>query len=299
MATRRALCLAAGGVLGAAYEIGSLAAVEEYFANHDIDHEWDVFVGCSAGAVVASFLAQGISARGLYDYFECADLAPTLLGDRKFRIQRLEEMLRKVFQDLGLKNRFADLTKTLLIPAMDVDDTDREVFGRRSSPPATVTQAVAASCAIPPVFEPFTIGHRRFVDGAVGSPLHLDLAIEAGATHVLAIDPISPLRRRTPRRSQRGIFTQCQRIEHAARSALALAYAKLVAPTVRTLLIRPARCEMYGQHPMDWTAASDLLRLGRELTTRQLRSAEARSFFLEDRDCFAPVYATTEAAASA
>ena len=67
MATRRALCLAGGGVLGAAYEIGALAAIEEHFASDAVHQEWDIFVGCSAGAVVASFLAQGVSARSLLD----------------------------------------------------------------------------------------------------------------------------------------------------------------------------------------------------------------------------------------
>jgi predicted acylesterase/phospholipase RssA len=191
--------------------------------------------------------------------------------------------LRDIFGELGLTNRFADLSKTLLIPAVDVDATEREVFGAHALETATVTEAVAASCAIPPFFGPFPIGHRRFVDGAIGSPLHVDLAISAGATHVLAIDPIAPLRRPSARRSDRGIFAQCQRIEHASRSALALAYAKLMAPHVRTLFLRPPSRAMYRQHPMDWTAAPELLRLGRELTARQLEAADAAAFFADAR----------------
>jgi predicted acylesterase/phospholipase RssA len=281
MAKRRALCLAGGGVLGAAYEIGALAAVEDHFASASVHDEWDVFVGCSAGAVVASFLAQGVSARALYEYFAVADIGPSVLGERKFRINRFERALRRIYRDLGLSNRFADLPRTLLIPAVDVDDSEREVFGSRPSDPATVSEAVAASCAIPPVFSPLTIGHRRFVDGAFGSPLHVDLAVGAGATHILAVDPIAPVRRPSARRSNRGIVAQCQRIEHASRSMLALAYAKLMAPHVRTLLLRPARREMYAQNPMDWTAASELLRLGREQTARQLESEDVRRFLRE------------------
>src|SRR5262245_49014628 len=137
MATRRALCLAGGGVLGAAYEIGALAAIEEHYASEAV-RDWDVFVGCSAGAVVASFLAQGVSARSLFDYFLCAEIGPAVLGARKHRIQRLESALCDLFRDLGLSNRFADLDKTLLIPAVDVDDTEREVFGADMADAATI-----------------------------------------------------------------------------------------------------------------------------------------------------------------
>jgi NTE family protein len=61
-APRRGLALAGGGVLGGMYEVGALAALEERWGAQP----FHVYVGCSAGSVVASFLANGVSASELY-----------------------------------------------------------------------------------------------------------------------------------------------------------------------------------------------------------------------------------------
>ena len=68
-APRRALVLGGGGILGAAYEIGALAAWEERRGAGSIYRDFDIFVGTSAGAFVAALLAQGITPRDLFDGF--------------------------------------------------------------------------------------------------------------------------------------------------------------------------------------------------------------------------------------
>lgn len=54
-----ALCLAGGGVEGLLYEIGVLRALESFMVNYRII-DFDIFCGISAGAVIASFLANGV-----------------------------------------------------------------------------------------------------------------------------------------------------------------------------------------------------------------------------------------------
>src|SRR5216117_2837194 len=61
---RYALDLAGGGVIGGMYEVGALAALEERLNGEG--RGFDVYVGCSAGSVVAAFLASGVRARDLY-----------------------------------------------------------------------------------------------------------------------------------------------------------------------------------------------------------------------------------------
>jgi len=61
---RLALALAGGGVIGGMYEVGALAALDERLGS-DGPH-FDIYVGCSAGAVVASLLAAGVGAREIY-----------------------------------------------------------------------------------------------------------------------------------------------------------------------------------------------------------------------------------------
>src|SRR2546427_7145107 len=61
---RYALALAGGGVIGGMYEVGALAALEERL--NGSGRGFDVYVGCSAGSVVASLLAGGGRAPQIY-----------------------------------------------------------------------------------------------------------------------------------------------------------------------------------------------------------------------------------------
>jgi NTE family protein len=62
---RTALVCAGGGVTGAVYEIGALRALEELLGRSVLD--FDLYVGVSGGAFVASLLANGISPVEMYD----------------------------------------------------------------------------------------------------------------------------------------------------------------------------------------------------------------------------------------
>src|ERR1039457_4144876 len=56
---RLGIVCAGGGVTGAIYEIGALAALEDRLENVSIT-DFDVFVGVSAGAYISALLANGI-----------------------------------------------------------------------------------------------------------------------------------------------------------------------------------------------------------------------------------------------
>src|SRR2546427_10365915 len=60
---RYALALAGGGVIGGMYEVGVIAAIEERLNG---DGCFDIYVGCSAGSVVASLLANGVDASEIH-----------------------------------------------------------------------------------------------------------------------------------------------------------------------------------------------------------------------------------------
>jgi NTE family protein len=62
---KTALVCAGGGVTGAVYEIGALRALEELLGRSVLD--FDLYVGVSGGAFVASLLANGISPVEMYD----------------------------------------------------------------------------------------------------------------------------------------------------------------------------------------------------------------------------------------
>jgi predicted acylesterase/phospholipase RssA len=58
--SRTALVLAGGGITGAVYEIGALRAIDDLLIDRSVN-DFDIYVGTSAGALVSSFLVNGIS----------------------------------------------------------------------------------------------------------------------------------------------------------------------------------------------------------------------------------------------
>jgi predicted acylesterase/phospholipase RssA len=65
MSSKVALCLPGGGVTGAMFQIGALAALEDGLAAFDTN-AFDLYVGTSSGASVASALAGGIPIQRMY-----------------------------------------------------------------------------------------------------------------------------------------------------------------------------------------------------------------------------------------
>lgn len=96
--SKTALVLAGGGVAGAAYEIGALCAIDQLLEQLSVN-ELDIYVGTSAGGLVAACLANNISPRTLLsvldssilgiDQLEPHHLFALNLGDVLGRAQRL------------------------------------------------------------------------------------------------------------------------------------------------------------------------------------------------------------------
>jgi NTE family protein len=78
--------------------------------------------------------------------------------------------------------------RPLLIPAVDAESGELRVFDAASG--VRLASAVAASCAVPGVWPPVTIGDRRYIDGGMRSLANADLA--AGSDWVLVIAPVIP-----------------------------------------------------------------------------------------------------------
>jgi NTE family protein len=80
------------------------------------------------------------------------------------------------------------------ICAVHLDSGRRVVFGRDGAPPASIADAVAASCAIPSFFMPVTIGGTRYVDGGAHSPTNVDVVAEQSLDLVVVSSPMSSAR---------------------------------------------------------------------------------------------------------
>ena len=118
------------------------------------------------------------------------------------------ETLHRAVSDSG-----ARFDGRLRIAAVDRRSGRRVVFGSPGAPDATVAQAVEASCAVPWLFAPVTIGGREYVDGGVWSPTNLDAAPGGRDTHVLCLNPTA---------SVNGPHTLLAVARNMARSAVSL-----------------------------------------------------------------------------
>ncbi len=105
----------------------------------------------------------------------------------------LETFLRRTLTDNGYTNHFARLQKELYIVATELDSGSRAVFGCGHAIEVPISQAVAASSAVPVLFRPFQIGNKDYLDGSLHGAASLDLAIEAGAELIVCVNPLVPL----------------------------------------------------------------------------------------------------------
>jgi NTE family protein len=247
----RALVLGGGGVTGVAWEIGLLYGLAE----RGIDlSKADLFVGTSAGSVVAAQITRGETLQQLYDH----ELADTT-GDRNAVIGT-PVLLRFLFAQAYPGNRQkgrawlgrAALAKktvpeserrnairarvpddkwpetALRIPAVAAETGEVVVFDKDSG--VSLIDAVAASCAVPIVWPPMTVNGTRYIDGGVRSIANVDLAADQG--RVVVIAPITAALRQA---------------EKPAVQAAALG------PGVRTAVISPtdAALTAIGRNPLD------------------------------------------------
>ena len=64
--SKTALVLTGGGIMGAAYQIGCLTALDRFFQTGFSTRRFDTYVGVSAGAVIATLVANRIEPAGLF-----------------------------------------------------------------------------------------------------------------------------------------------------------------------------------------------------------------------------------------
>ena len=142
----------------------------------------------------------------------------------------------------------AEFDGRLRIAAVDRKSGKRVMFGAPGAPPATVAQAVLASCAIPWVFAPVEIDGREYVDGGVWSPSNLDATPARRGIEVLCLNPTAAVR-------------PLSSVANAAALAESLA---LKARGARVRTLRPDRdaAEAMGSNLMDRRRAAEALAAG-------------------------------------
>jgi NTE family protein len=213
----RALVLGGGGVTGIAWEIGVLAGLHE----HGVDvRVADRTIGTSAGAAVAAQVTSGATfdelvARQRTPASESKEIAAELdlevlasifavlfdaelePDERRARVGAAALAAPTVPEAVRLEAIAARLPNPdwpdpeahhVVLTAVDAGSGAFVTFD--ASADVALVDAVAASCAVPGVWPPVSIGGRRFIDGGVRSATNADLV--AGEDHVLLLTPMNP-----------------------------------------------------------------------------------------------------------
>jgi NTE family protein len=217
-ATGRALVLGGGGIAGIAWITGLLAGLAD--AGQDVTGA-DLVIGTSAGAAVAAQLGSGLSLDDLYARQVDPALQSTEIAaeiDYETFAAAIAPYMAKATTAEGQLRQFG----AFALAAETVPEADRRAVIASRLPShdwpsrdiqliavdcgtgltAVLTQAsgvslidaVAASCAVPGIWPPVTIGGSRYMDGGVRSADNADLA--GGASEILVISPLgmdSPL----------------------------------------------------------------------------------------------------------
>jgi NTE family protein len=210
--TKRALVLGGGGIFGIAWELGMLTGLAE--AGLDVIEDADVIVGTSAGSSVAAQVTSGVALREMYE----RQLAP---ADNELTVAFDAEQMQVVFIDAirsgsSGQERRARIGKLALsvdavpelarlevirqrlprhswperdvrVVAVDAETGEPAVFDRSSG--VGLVDAVAASCAVPAIWPPVSIGNQRFIDGGIRSTTNADLVADADVVLILAPMP--------------------------------------------------------------------------------------------------------------
>ncbi len=207
------LALSGGGIRGASH-IGTLKALEEEGLRPDM------VAGASAGSIIASLYATGMTVNKMEEAF--IKYAPYILdfdlAGSFGAILRLCSLFNgqpvldgiikgasaeKIMKKLTNGKKMSQTNIPLAITATDINDGTAVVFASRRLGRITtrntvccsnvlISQAVRASIAIPVVFKPKTLEvegrQRRLVDGGVVNNLPVDVLRMMGARKILGIN---------------------------------------------------------------------------------------------------------------
>lgn len=154
----------------------------------------DFVIGTSVGAVNAAWIAARPDASSIDELAEIwlglrrNDVFPLspltgmrgLLGRSNHLISN--DNLRSLLERHIPYERLEDAQLPLNVMATDLKSGRATILNSGPAVPALL-----ASCAIPGVFPPVTIGHRELVDGGVANHTPITVAIELGATRIYVL----------------------------------------------------------------------------------------------------------------
>jgi NTE family protein len=199
----------------------------------------------------------------------------------------IERYIAKVLSDPDRTDDFRLLESELYLTATDLDTTERIILGEGEWADVPISRAVAASGALPALYEPVEIRGRQLIDGGIRSTTNLDVAVERGAKFVVVINPLVPFvndfskdiptvtgtrARRVADMGLAAIANQTFRILSHDRLHRSVAWWEQRYPGVDIVLIEPELDDelMFGTSIMDYRGRLEIAKHGFESVTLRL-----------------------------
>lgn len=203
-----------GGVWGVAWMTGVVTGLADAGVDLRLAAK---FIGTSAGAVVSTLLPGDLSVSVLFERQavparQTPELEPPAGGlaaimainrqswaDPAERLRAVCKLAREA-PTVDVAARRASIAARLapqrdgwpetplLLTAVDADTGELAVFGADSG--VSLTDAVAASCAVPGVWPPVPIGYRRYIDGGVWRTAE-NAHLAEGSRCVIILSPLA------------------------------------------------------------------------------------------------------------
>ncbi len=144
----------------------------------------------------------------------------------------LQTQLARVFSAPGRSNDFRQLQRRLVLVATDLDSGQAAPFGLPGWDHVPISQAVAASAALPGLFPPERIDGRWYVDGALKKTLHARVLLDLGLDLMICLNPLVPFDASAGRSTHRVLGGASERIPHLVDGGLPL----VLSQTFRSLI---------------------------------------------------------------
>jgi NTE family protein len=173
-----ALALGGGSVLGAVH-VGVLKAFDEHHV------KIKSISGTSAGAIVASLYAFGVSAKEIEKIvleFEWKNLSSLTLS--KYGILSNDKIGEMIKRNIGEKN-IEDAKIPLSMVATDITTGEKVILDKGS-----VADSVMATTCVPGIFVPIELGGRFLVDGGIVENIPLSCLKDKNVDYVIGVDLI-------------------------------------------------------------------------------------------------------------
>jgi len=177
---KKALVLSGGGARCIA-QLGFAARLEEKGVS------FDTFSGSSAGSLAAALLAKGMRAKEAFEFLKKIDykkvIGWNLFKGSIFHLKKAENILKN---ELGFKD-FCSLEKKLFVCVTEYESGESFYVSEGDLP-----LYVIASCSLLPIFPPFEVEGKFFIDGGFTDNLPVTPCV--GDHKILAVNVNPPIK---------------------------------------------------------------------------------------------------------